>query len=633
MAFPSAPFILHNFLKLVLILSMLGVASTSSAGAAWSPVLQPLAQDKAEEPPSVRDLLKRVVADEDKVAYSTFNDIAMHGTEEAFKASLKVTGKLSNEVVLGRAYAAFSLYKDAELRLRGIAFLDGEANRHRRDDNRRAAARGLIRFGVEAKPELLDIARSHKDLDVRQLVIWTVLNSLAEENTADNFELIFKLTDPAVSRMTETIRKALAKIDNEKAISAMLKRLTKKATTPAWKETLLERITFADHEDINGILIRFVDDEDPTLQLLAIEAVGKRSLLGARGPLKRQLHSENGVVQRQTVIAIVRVSRSHQEWNVNVMDFIEHKSPAIRMGALVALREIGSTDAVRQMHKMMSDPNQAVRIEAIQQVGAMRLKKSIPVLFGRLELESGRMRETVATALRLLTGEDHGTATRWKMWWAGEAPTFCVPPIQVAVDLEAKRQEHQSANSTQSAFYGLELISDRVCFVVDMSGSMSAPAKGTGGRTKVEGEAPSTRLQVAKEQLMGAIEGMPNGNYFNVIFFESRVYAMEDEMVELGKASRKKAAGYIASMSPRGGTAVYDGLYKALLDEEVDAIYLLTDGDPGGGTIDDPKRIAKSIASLNSTRRIQINCISIGKNSDLLKQLAAESGGLYRAIL
>ena len=71
----------------------------------------------------------------------------------------------------------------------------------------------------------------------------------------------------------------------------------------------------------------------------------------------------------------------------------------------------------------------------------------------------------------------------------------------------------------------------------------------------------------------------------------------------------------------------------ALQDEKLDTIYLLTDGDPGGGEIDDPKQIVKSIAQLNSMRRVQINCISIGKESSLLKQLAAESGGLYRAIL
>jgi hypothetical protein len=57
----------------------------------------------------------------------------------------------------------------------------------------------------------------------------------------------------------------------------------------------------------------------------------------------------------------------------------------------------------------------------------------------------------------------------------------------------------------------------------------------------------------------------------------------------------------------------------ALQDEKLDTIYLLTDGDPGRGEIDDPKQIVKSTAQLNSMRRVQINCISIGKESSLLK--------------
>jgi len=68
----------------------------------------------------------------------------------------------------------------------------------------------------------------------------------------------------------------------------------------------------------------------------------------------------------------------------------------------------------------------------------------------------------------------------------------------------------------------------------------------------------------------------------------------------------------------------------AMNDERVDTIFLLADGLPGGGKITDPGRIRAEIARINTTRKIRIHGISIGRPSALLRDLAADTGGQYR---
>ncbi len=67
----------------------------------------------------------------------------------------------------------------------------------------------------------------------------------------------------------------------------------------------------------------------------------------------------------------------------------------------------------------------------------------------------------------------------------------------------------------------------------------------------------------------------------------------------------------------------------ALLTDGVDAIYLLSDGSPGSGKFVAKDDILREIKKLNKTRRVQIHCVSLGRDSDLLTELAQQNDGSY----
>ena len=82
-------------------------------------------------------------------------------------------------------------------------------------------------------------------------------------------------------------------------------------------------------------------------------------------------------------------------------------------------------------------------------------------------------------------------------------------------------------------------------------------------------------------------------------------------------------------MRSKGPTNVHDALAAAFADQEIDTIFLLTDGRPSVGPIVDPSQLADEVERWNFSRSIRIHTIAIGAKSDFLARLAKDSGGQH----
>ena len=84
-------------------------------------------------------------------------------------------------------------------------------------------------------------------------------------------------------------------------------------------------------------------------------------------------------------------------------------------------------------------------------------------------------------------------------------------------------------------------------------------------------------------------------------------------------------------MAIGSGTAIFDGVEAAFqADPNAEVIYLLTDGLPSAGRVKEPREIVRIVTRENRFRKISINAISVGRNSDLLLQLSRLNFGEYR---
>jgi hypothetical protein len=134
-----------------------------------------------------------------------------------------------------------------------------------------------------------------------------------------------------------------------------------------------------------------------------------------------------------------------------------------------------------------------------------------------------------------------------------------------------------------------------------------------------------------KDELTRILEKLPDDSLVNIIPFHRKPLPWKKELHPLRGGGRKEAIKFVRNLTTELMTNIYDTLELALEDKRVDTIFILTDGQPVGGKYDNPDDILREIGGLNRVRGAKIHCISFGRETQLLKKLAAQNGGDYRA--
>ncbi len=284
-----------------------------------------------------------------------------------------------------------------------------------------------------------------------------------------------------------------------------------------------------------------------------------------------------------------------------------------RLDAVDIVARYGGPDAASYLAARLADEEWRIRVAAAQGLGRIRVRESVSPLIAHLDGEQDkRVRRATADALFRITGQHlYDMHNLWIKWWSRNHSGFVVP-----ADIPTKKKS-RGGRKTVADFYGVPVESERVAFVIDQSGSMS------GFGTE------ESSLDKAVKEVLKVIASMKNGAMVNVIFFESGIRPWRKKLVKLTKGARAKLKTHLLKQQPMGGTNLYDGLERAVKLKGVDTIYLLSDGAPSAGRFVDSVDILREIGKHNKRLRVQINCISIGVDSDLLKKLAEQSGGTY----
>lgn len=182
----------------------------------------------------------------------------------------------------------------------------------------------------------------------------------------------------------------------------------------------------------------------------------------------------------------------------------------------------------------------------------------------------------------------------------------------------------------KSYFYGIPVNkNEKILFVIDLSSSM-------GARTP-EG---ISRMEAMKKELISMLTLRPGksgeepvrGSFFlveyasNVKFFppEKRLYPFNSIL------HVETVIKHVRKLTACGGTsmgAAWNAIFELADPNEINSIFFLTDGEPTDCSEQD---LLQKVNTWNARRRITINCIAIGRESELLRRLAEKNGGIYR---
>jgi hypothetical protein len=410
-----------------------------------------------------------------------------------------------------------------------------------------------------------------------------------------------------------------------------------------------------------GVAERLRKEDDPAVLAALADAHAHLGDGAPDGALLDALEHREGAVARAAVDALVEAGRAAAVPAEAAALLLAHRHPWARAAGVVLAEARGglapeglarvrrdpeevpraalaealgrdlrgrgdAPDALDALDLLLADPSWRVRATAIDAATRRRGGAAIPLLVERIPAEDGRLRLDLADALARLTGKDLGLdVEQWRAWWSVKGAGFdpaSVDPTRGPADLATRT----------AAFFRLPVLSTRVAFLVDCSGSMREDAVG-------EAAAGLTKYEVARRELVRTLGTLDERTSFDVFLYRyPSGYPPRPAMtrafrrLEPATPARALAAGaWMADQEPKGWGAFYDAL-RLLLDEDVDTIYFLTDGRPSRGLYDRDERLVEELARDNRFRRVAVSTVLVGTKGadrDFLVRLAAATGGRF----
>ncbi len=369
-------------------------------------------------------------------------------------------------------------------------------------------------------------------------------------------------------------------------------------------------------------------------------------------------------ILRHDVIEALAASNDGRARAALYADGLASKHPHVRGAAVQALWQAREKDCLSSIRALFTDPDPGVasmalrafgaiapsadeqsgkrliaqlqhrdwrvRDGAITALGQLRHRPAVGALVEALERERGRLTGDLHQALSRITGFPFGNSPdSWKQWYSANKHRL----DQV---IQQKKTALKSGHSFGTvSFYGIQTSSHRICFVIDVSGSMKEKAGAIDPRIAgVDRRYPrsGSKLQVARYELQKAIDQLSDAARFNIVYFNGtvRIYR-ENGMLTASKKDKAQVTNWLRyRIRALGGTRMFDALARGL-SEDADTIYFLTDGTPTSGYLTDPADILREITSRNQQRNMHIHVIAVGQQVDgnFLRQLAVRNRGSF----
>jgi HEAT repeat protein len=452
-------------------------------------------------------------------------------------------------------------------------------------EERQAAVRRAVEEGAaDAVPLVLPLAANDKDGGVRD-VAFTELTKIKTEAAAKHLvEKGLKSRDESMRRIAAEILGVIEAPGVDAALIPLLEDSDRGVRIAA-----AHTAGFVKAAATREKLIALVDaDKDPLVRSVAVESVGRIGGSDVVELLNRWLQSPSESVQ---------VSALHQFW------WHDKVRGAEATAEVLGMKELREDGALRPL-----------LVQAIEEAVRYRSKPCLPRLVELLTHPRARARDMAYQSLLEITGlEIPNIPADWLDWWQRQGGRFEIP--------QKGGSKQQVAQRSQVRFYGIPIVSDRLVFVVDYSGSMNSTGKD--GASKIAN---------ARKALAEVLNGLPDGTEFNVIAFSTEPRSWRADLQKKNKQNVGDALDFVNRTDVGGWTNVYDSLARAIAMQSVDTVVLLSDGAPSVGEYEYFSRIRHHVRLLNRTRKVAVSAVALETNDDakrFLKELAKDTGGEF----
>jgi hypothetical protein len=309
--------------------------------------------------------------------------------------------------------------------------------------------------------------------------------------------------------------------------------------------------------------------------------------------------------------------------------------------------------AAEQILPLLGHSDGGVAEQAALALQHMKVGAAIEPMIILLAREGGQARLRIASALEILTGQQHGTnIAAWQGWFAKEGAAYAAGDKPLGLGKPSQHRKYDQENY----YYGIPQHGKGIIYVIDCSGSMvvdkDTPKWGDPQNSRLPEPATdpaNSRSEASKRELVRAIRGLSGDKTFNIIWYNHAATLFRKSMVPATPKNVEAAFAFIRGLPADSSTNIYEamklaftitgrGSYDKHYGVEFDTIFLLTDGKPTlqGVGDDDPMKIIEGVRQWNPLQRVVIHTIAMGESGidhDFMQKLASENRGEYRKIL
>lgn len=240
------------------------------------------------------------------------------------------------------------------------------------------------------------------------------------------------------------------------------------------------------------------------------------------------------------------------------------KAVELRAACAELIAHLPREDRVEAARALARDEAFVVRLRAYESLASMGDKPGMGALIESLAGEPRlRVAWRIVGLLRQNSGMKYGIDERsWTQWLQGLPDDWTSEEKHESVEL--------GANDTVS-FVGMRVVSDRVAFLIDFSGSMWEERSG------------KTRKQRVDVEMARVLSGLSKDVHFNIHPFASTPLRWEKELTAASPRNVKAAITYFEKCKARGTGDFWAAVLEAMADPDVDTLMVLGDGAPSGG--------------------------------------------------
>lgn len=326
--------------------------------------------------------------------------------------------------------------------------------------------------------------------------------------------------------------------------------------------------------------------------------------------------------------------------------------------------------AMKTLHGTLRSPRKEVVFTALRWIRdiespELSMEPLIDELARRERKPHDRVYFDLQRTLEDLSGHKFAVSIDWRNFWKGRKGGK-KPVVR-------KAGESRTILYKRPSFFSVTVDSDRVLFIIDVSGSMKKedtviqkprrPPEEPGRKSKTvvvkpDGSSGSekgpvnklkqvARITRVKHELLKTLAGLPSHVRFGIMDFNHQIgflgspppplpsrdkpieHAQTPALMLASKTNKKKAADWVRALKPSGATRTDIAVSRAFEMADIDTIYLLTDGEPRD---EKNQKIAPALVltiakTQNRFRKARIHTIGFAQAGFTMQKLCRDLAG------